>query len=127
MVNLITSKGLEDMYGAGVPKYHICLGTISKLMQKCFPHLVYHIENKIGMQLEIIMTEWIMTFFIGYIDDSKLIIPLLDAFILQPDEASSWHVFYCFILAFFKQNCRFLMEIYDLQDFNQYFKKMKDM
>jgi len=126
MVNLIKAKGLQGMYGAGVPKYHLRLHVITKLLNQFLPHLVYHIENTIGMQMEIIMTEWIMTFFIGYIDDSKLIIPILDNFILSENETQSWFRIACIILAFFKQNSKVLMEIYDLAIFNEYFKTMQD-
>ena len=68
----------------------------------------YHSElmdhfDKISMPFEMIsaVTQWIMTFFVGYIDDKHIILSILDNFILGETPSDSFRTLYSIILAFF--------------------------
>jgi hypothetical protein len=75
------------------------------------------------MRFDMITTQWIMTMFGGYINDRRLILPILDNFILEksptrisPTPLASWRVLFGYILTLFQTHEETLLKSKELID-----------
>ena len=86
--------------------------TLKELMIEFHNELIDHL-NKISMPFEMIgaVTQWIMTFFVGYIDDKHIILNILDNYILGQTPSASFKILYSIILAFFQLHKRLIIEL----------------
>lgn len=71
-----------------------------------------------------VVTQWIMTFFVGYIDDKHVILNILDNFILGETPSASYRALYSIILAFFQIHKRLLIELDNFELVDKYFKTL---
>jgi hypothetical protein len=69
-----------------------------------------------------ITTQWIMTFFIGYIDSEEYLNALLDKLILAQD--LFWNKVYGSIMAILHQNEEKIMQMNDISDVAIFFQEM---
>lgn len=106
LLSFIVSFNLQGMYTPKVDEYHLQNFVLQGLMKQYSPKIFTHITKRLELKLDTITTQWIMTLFMGYINDPKYILPILDNYILEknPSKASltplaSWRVVFGYILA----------------------------
>lgn len=79
--------------------------------------------KRLQMSIDTITTQWIMTLFIGYIQDRDYILPIIDNFILEknPSKVSStplasWRVVFGYIINILSAHSNFVKNSKDLAD-----------
>jgi hypothetical protein len=67
------------------------------------PELFNFLTRKLQINLEMITTQWVMTMFLGFIHDKRIILPMLDNFLLETSKPfphqAPWKVLFGYILA----------------------------
>ena len=82
-LGLIMSKQLIGMYSDKLREFHVKNNVLKEILKKMLPQsLSNHISKKLVMSLDSITTPWIMTMFVGYINDPLYLLPILDNFII---------------------------------------------
>lgn len=106
ILSFILNFNMQGMYMAKVSEYHVQNFVLQGLMKQHLPQLFNWITRRLELKLDSITTQWIMTIFMGFINDHRVILPILDNFILEknPSKVSltplaSWRVIFGYILA----------------------------
>lgn len=74
---------LYELYMPGLPRLHICLYILDRLMRQFLPKLALHFET-IGLNIEIFATEWFITLFSSHcILPPEIVSNILDTFLYQ--------------------------------------------
>lgn len=89
---LLVHKNLFPLFEKQIPEYHLRNFILSELIKKWLPRLFNHFAS-LQLNLEMLTSQWIMTFFTGYFP-INLILPVLDNFF-----ADGWPAIYRFSLA----------------------------
>ncbi len=69
------------MFEKNVSEFHLKSFVLNELIKIYLP-ISYNHFKKLQINIEMITTQWIMTLFIGYIDDPNYILTILDNYII---------------------------------------------
>jgi hypothetical protein len=70
-----------------------------------------------------ITTQWLMTFFVGFMDCQHYLLPFLDLLIL--DERDFWHKVYGGIFSMFLANQEKLLKMQDISEVAHFFQELQ--
>lgn len=105
----IKQNNLKGMYVSKVYEYHLRNFMLKELIRERLPDVWTQITKKMQINIEMITTQWVMTMFLGYIQEANIILPILDNFVLH-----SWLSLFPLILAFFKSCERQILRMNDI-------------
>lgn len=110
LISLILQKNMRGLYTAEVQEFHVQNFVMKRLIKRCLPDLWSHLTRKLQINVELFTTQWIMTFFTGWITDERYLLPIFDNILVsiygdteEEDQAMlSWIFIFCIILALLK-------------------------
>ena len=94
------------MYTPQVYEYHLQNHVLQGLIKQSLPDLWNQMTRKLQMSFDMLTTQWLMTMFVGFINDRTFVLPILDNFILEKNPKcsatplASWRVIYGYIICF---------------------------
>ena len=108
----VTKLNLQGMYTKQVYEFFLQEYVLNQLIKTYLHDIFIHLTKKLQINLNMITTQWIMTFFVGYITDETLILPILDNFILEKTSQNisekcplaSYRVLFGYILSVLSKN-----------------------
>jgi hypothetical protein len=84
------------------------------------------------MSIDTITTQWVMTLFMGYIQDRDYILPIIDNFILEKNSSkvsstplASWRVVFGYMISILSSHVNFLKNSSDLAEVAIHFQQMQ--
>ena len=83
MLGLILGHNLKGMYMNKVYEYHLKNFVMQQVVKEHLPEVFNHLTRKLQINIEMITTQWLMTMYVGFIDDPKYLLPFFDLLILQ--------------------------------------------
>lgn len=120
------------MYTQSVTEYHLQNHVLQGLIKTKLPQVWNHVTKRLQMSFDTITTQWVMTLFIGFIQDKDYMLPILDNFILEknPSKVSStplasWRVIFGYIISMISNHSNFLKNCKDLADAAMHFQSMQ--
>ena len=124
LLGFIQSRGLKGVFMNKVYCYHVKNFVMQKLMKENMPQLWSHFVKKLQINIEMITTQWLMTFLIGFIDTKEYLMPYLDKLILGNDNVDFWTQVYASIFAILQVNQAKLLEMNDISQIAIFFQLM---
>ena len=132
LISLILQKNMRGLYTTEVQEFHVQNFVMKRLIKRCLPDLWSHLTRKLQINVELFMTQWIMTFFTGWITDERYLLPIFDNILVsiygdteEEDQAMlSWIFIFSVILAILERNQEALLAMNDISDVAEHFKKM---
>lgn len=118
------------MYGDKLREFHVKNYVLKEVLKKVLPpRLWVHLTKKLGLNFEMITTQWIMTMFAGYINDPAYILPILDNFIIEGADTNEvqkgWRYLYSSIAALMCHHAPQLLEMTDIGQVARHFQNMQ--
>lgn len=109
LISLILQKNLRGMFCPEVSEFHLRSYILKKLIKYFMPNLWTHLRVKLQVQFEFLTTQWLMTWFTGWITDERYLLPIFDNLVAtiyedadEDDAQASWLFLFSVILSIFK-------------------------
>lgn len=128
-LSFILNKQLMSLYLPQMYEYQLKNFVLEKLMEQHLGKVHENIFQKLLVNLDSVTYQWINTLLLGFIIDRRVVLPLLDNFILEnpfSDRHNSWRVVLSYIIALLHQNHKKLTRAKSPDDIRVIFQTMMD-